>query len=582
MDARNNLANQEVFRIAKAADKAGTRTVGILTKCDAVQKGDEPTAIGIAQNRNERLTHGWYCVRNRSTQEILSGVTIEERHKNEKIFFDTLPWSGLDKSRVGISSLKASLGRLLSDHVANEFPEIQREISERHAIARKQLEQLGAPRQTSQEQLQCLIRSAGTYQRRVEDALNGRYAATGIHPSKLRMHIQNAHDDFNKEMLTKGHTMDFCTAEDVLEDFPTSNDRLSIFASYPNGNENKGNVSQNPEPNCQGDPVNLFSQHNQSYLGVPLTTPNTFKFSHPAHTFGAASPVVDLTAAPQKAASKVPNRTKRPSEENERPRSIFGTLPNKARKLSIYQEIGDLYHTSRGTELAGSTNPAVVVALFRHQTAQWEEIAKNHLERVIKLISACNDEIFAQACPVANIRAKIRAQVALEENGAMMEAPRIELRKLLEDERSGCLATVNHYFADNLAKARAERFSARLKKLGFVDGSPIDFQKLTSVVSLSNEASAIYDIHDTLKAYYKVALKRFIDNVVIQVIERNLLSASGPLSIFTAEYVGGLTVTELASIAGEDFGTSNTRTELGYQIARLEEARKVCAGGLGH
>lgn len=42
MDTRNNLANQEVFHIAKAADKEGIRTVGIMTKCDALQKGDEP------------------------------------------------------------------------------------------------------------------------------------------------------------------------------------------------------------------------------------------------------------------------------------------------------------------------------------------------------------------------------------------------------------------------------------------------------------------------------------------------------------------------------------------------------------
>lgn len=57
MDARNNLANQEVqvlhhhrlktyltlsrFSMARAADPAGKRTVGIITKCDAVQSGDE-------------------------------------------------------------------------------------------------------------------------------------------------------------------------------------------------------------------------------------------------------------------------------------------------------------------------------------------------------------------------------------------------------------------------------------------------------------------------------------------------------------------------------------------------------------
>lgn len=41
MDARNNLANQEVFKMARAADPAGHRTVGIITKCDALQSGDE-------------------------------------------------------------------------------------------------------------------------------------------------------------------------------------------------------------------------------------------------------------------------------------------------------------------------------------------------------------------------------------------------------------------------------------------------------------------------------------------------------------------------------------------------------------
>ncbi len=41
MDARNNLANQEVFRMARCADPQGLRTVGIITKCDALQPGDE-------------------------------------------------------------------------------------------------------------------------------------------------------------------------------------------------------------------------------------------------------------------------------------------------------------------------------------------------------------------------------------------------------------------------------------------------------------------------------------------------------------------------------------------------------------
>jgi hypothetical protein len=46
MDARNNLANQEVFRMARAADPKGRRTVGIITKCDALQQGDENMVSG--------------------------------------------------------------------------------------------------------------------------------------------------------------------------------------------------------------------------------------------------------------------------------------------------------------------------------------------------------------------------------------------------------------------------------------------------------------------------------------------------------------------------------------------------------
>lgn len=41
MDATNDIANQEVFQVAKSADPQGLRTVGIITKCDMLQLGDE-------------------------------------------------------------------------------------------------------------------------------------------------------------------------------------------------------------------------------------------------------------------------------------------------------------------------------------------------------------------------------------------------------------------------------------------------------------------------------------------------------------------------------------------------------------
>ncbi|KAI9797567.1 MAG: hypothetical protein M1835_007831 [Candelina submexicana] len=491
MDARNNLANQGVFRIAKAADKEGLRTVGIMTKLDAVQEGDEPLAIKIAQNQAEKLNHGWYCVRNRKPEELKAGMSIEERHAKEKVFFETAPWSVLDKKRVGISSLKASLGRLLSNHVASEFPEIRRETETCYLRCRDKLDQLGAPRQTAHEQMQYILKLAGLYQRKVEDSLNGRYSEEGLHPSKLRMHIRNANESFAKDMLRNGCTIPFSYSDKPMTD-------------------DKGSEAWEDE-----------------------------------------------------------------AEDNE---SDTSSVPN-SKPENIYTTIKELYSTSGGTELPGHVNPMVLEALFARQTTKWPYLADIHVTKVINIIWKCIDFLWQDMCLNETVRKRIRERIdpEIEES---MEAAKKELQRILQDERSGPLITDNHYYADNLAKARAERVVAGLKKMGFQDGKTcvMNFKSITSIAHLSNEASAIHDIHDTLKAYYKVALKRFIDNVSLQVIERNLLGPAGPVNVFTPEYVGKLDTSELASIAAEDFETSNTRSELAFTISQLEKARKVCSG----
>ena len=101
---------------------------------------------------------------------------------------------------------------------------------------------------------------------------------------------------------------------------------------------------------------------------------------------------------------------------------------------------------------------------------------------------------------------------------------------------------------------------------------------MKSFLHLSNEASAIYDIHDTLKAYYKMAIKHFINNVKNQIIQQNLLNLSGSVNIFTAEYIIDLNEEEQASVAEEDYATFSMCIELNMQISHLEAAQKICLG----
>jgi hypothetical protein len=87
----------------------------------------------------------------------------------------------------------------------------------------------------------------------------------------------------------------------------------------------------------------------------------------------------------------------------------------------------------------------------------------------------------------------------------------------------------------------------------------------------------VFDVHDTLKTYYNVALKLFIDNVATQVVERTLMGRDGPFRLFSTEWVTGLSGPEPSSVTEEDYATKRRREELKARIQRLEQAKLICS-----
>jgi hypothetical protein len=482
------------FSMARAADPAGKRTVGIITKCDTLQSGDEQGVSGadyekirnvanigkvlrIAKNEVERLTHGWFAVKNRSTQEIADGVTIEERHKSEKHFFSTTtPWTELKKDRTGIYALKAFLGGLLYNHIINEFPEVVKDTEQLLASTLKELELLGPSRQTNTDQRRFLMRLANAYQNEVSNALSGNYGLElqGNHPIKLRMHVRRLNDEFAECMARSGHAKLFQTAEgDIDKEF--------------------------------------------------------------AHSGGDREDILDW--------------------------------------------IRDLYRESRGAELPGIVNPRVLENMFRQQSGLWQDIATTYIDEISTAVRKFNDAVFEGRISDDDLRHKLTTKLS---RGHKMthESASEQLLTILNDERGGILQTVNHYFADTLSAIREERVVARLKAQGFEDDDLVDIARMVEGVHLSNEDQAVNDIHDTLKAYYKVALKRFTDNVVLQITERLLLGPDGPVKILSPEMIGDLQDGELSDLAGESFSTSSTRNEVMSKFARLQKAVDVAKQAL--
>ena len=227
----HETANQKVFRLAKEADPQGIRTLGVLTKPDVLQKGDEGRIIDVARNNVTVLNLGWFVVRNRSTQDIAEGVTLEERDMKERDFFSRAPWKSLPSDRVGVTALKKFLGALLEDHVKKEFPNLLKEMDALIEDAERELEVLGPCRETPDEQRRILLKLATEYQSIAINGILGNYRNDFFDKieNRLRMLVANRNDDFNRNMVDKGHCMEFRDVEDFSKTEANMSNQDSIY-----------------------------------------------------------------------------------------------------------------------------------------------------------------------------------------------------------------------------------------------------------------------------------------------------------------------------------------------------------------
>jgi hypothetical protein len=93
---------------------------------------------------------------------------------------------------------------------------------------------------------------------------------------------------------------------------------------------------------------------------------------------------------------------------------------------------------------------------------------------------------------------------------------------------------------------------------------------------LSNARHTTLEIHDILCAYYKVARKRFVDAVRMQVADCMLVTGKKtPLTLWSATLVASLSHDALEDIVGEEMQTKNERSRLEKEISLLGEGKKI-------
>lgn len=212
------IVNQEVLERARVADPDRRRTLGIITKPDALDatSGREREYINLANNSVEahQLKLGWHVLKNRSF--VTRQSTSDERDHAEVEFFAQGVWAGLDRSKVGINTLRQRLSKILMQQIVVELPSLVKEIESGIKEAKSGLERLGSPRDTPLAQRLHLSKIAAKLQPLIRSALNGSYDDEYFSNSDgeesdckyLQAVIQGLNRGFSDQMLEEGHQID--------------------------------------------------------------------------------------------------------------------------------------------------------------------------------------------------------------------------------------------------------------------------------------------------------------------------------------------------------------------------------------
>ncbi|KAH8588522.1 interferon-induced GTP-binding protein Mx1 [Bisporella sp. PMI_857] len=518
--ANVDIATQEIIQMAGDADPNGQRTLGVLTKPDLVDRGAEEKILELVTNQTGggRFELGYTIVCNRSQSEL--GMTHNERNLREAAFFKTQPWSAVPEKRAGIKALKARLNKLLVDVTRQNFQAVAVDVRDKIQGLEGELDGLGPTRETSSDQRNHLIRIASEFQgiaAKAIDAYYGRDQCFEDDDFRLATNVMEMNKEFSETIRLEGFTRSFHRDSD------------------------KAVTGNGPE------------------LETGASSPRNFESSPTSSDFSDSEP---------------------PQEYPEL-KSLLLQSPIKPEKAQtdIMQWITNKYDRSKGFEI-GTLNPSLLPSLFSEQSRRWEYYANSHVKEVIQKIHQFNYKALCYCCKDRMLSERLWARLAQLLLPSYGEALK-QVSFLVNAEQNGNLITMNHYFADNLRKAREDRIRRRLVSLQSWTTSdpqkePLLRLKDTIAAFASNEDHTVQDLHDTLEAYYKVARKRFVDAVCLQAVDHFLVSSrTGPLWLFSPQFVGNLSTTELTQIAGEGDDAAERRSRLVEEIANLKAGEKI-------
>ncbi|KUJ16853.1 putative dynamin GTPase [Mollisia scopiformis] len=497
IQASNDIANQGIIRRARKFDKAGQRTVGIITKPDLINKSTEGRIALLAKNQDTtKLKLGYFLLKNPDPEQLDEGISLRERKQKELEFFSSAAWTEhrLDPARVGIDALREFLQDLLDRHIERELPKVRNEIKTLLAATEAELANFGDERPTPTHMRMFLTRRSMEYYNLARAALEGNYYAQDT-------------DFFGLE----GYSM-----------------RLRAEVHKLNG---------------------LFATHMRET--------------------GSKRKIVGIQLGDTS------------DEENESV-SDDGQLLVTKREFDLW--VNETYIRTRGRELPGNYNHILLAELFHEHSDRWSDIADRHLTQLFQVTS----NFVEKALTKVFLEDDARQEILLIARNKLEEAWKLandELQKILADEKRQPI-TYNHYYTDNIQNAREDSLKKAMqaavrgaveedfKGKFHISNTAVDSERLLNSLQrrliVNMDAQACAEAVGGLNAYYKVAMKTFVDNICRQVIERHLLSNIP--DIFAPTTAMAFSDEDLIRIAAEPAKQKEKRTTLAALAQGLRDS----------
>ncbi|KAF2676183.1 interferon-induced GTP-binding protein Mx [Lentithecium fluviatile CBS 122367] len=262
-------------------------------------------------------------------------------------------------------------------------------------------------------------------------------------------------------------------------------------------------------------------------------------------------------------------------------------LSRQISRSDYISKVKTLLERSRGRELPGTFDPLIIGQLFQEQCEPWAALVNNHMEKIVRaaysVVRTALSHVSDHSTLVGLLRRFINDRFQI-----LATELRDKVKEILRPHDTGHPITYNHYLTENVQKAQGKRRMREIKKsLGQVLGADytdhgvvnIDINVNTLINTLVNKTEADMNNYasstatDFMEAYYKVALKKVIDDFSVLAVEACLIQKLPTL--FCPEDVLDINDATVAALASEDEEASAERAQCNEKLKVLEDGLKV-------